>query len=63
MTTSELSQFIGQEGRYKTGSMTVNVRIIDTRKHWDRIDCLIQPVAGEGQQWVALTSLQLKAGS
>ena len=44
---------------YKTSGMTIPVKILDCRKIWGRVDCLITPVGGAGQQWVEKRKLQL----
>ena len=43
---------------YQVGGMTIPVTILDCRKIWGRVDCLITPVGGAGQQWVEKRKLQ-----
>ncbi len=37
--------------------LKVEVKIINIRKVWNRIDCLVTPISGNGEQWVALERL------
>jgi len=37
--------------------LTVLVRILERRRAFGRVDCLVTPVSGEGEIWVAETSL------
>lgn len=60
MTGKELSAAIGKEGRWTIHGVRVNVRIIDTRQVWHRTDYLIQPIDGEGQDWVSSDTVHVR---
>ena len=56
MTIRELLQRVGRTGL--TGKMQfhaihIHVRIVDCREAFGRTDYLIEPLAGDGQQWVS----------
>ena len=53
MTTRELSALIGKEGLLSIHPIRVAVRVLDSRVVYSRVDCLITPIAGNGQQWVS----------
>lgn len=57
MTAANLAIFVGCTGTYRSGDLRVAVRIVDARKVWDRVDYLITPTAGSGQQWVSAASV------
>lgn len=60
-TASSMMQVVGMRARLPligSDQMLVDVKIIDARKCWDRLDYLVCPVAGSGQRWVAATSLR-----
>ena len=59
MTTRELAKYIGRKGQLyiEDGSISCPVEVIDSRKCWDRIDALVQPVGGSGTKWVEATRI------
>jgi hypothetical protein len=52
MTTIGLSHYIGLVASWRTGSLSVAVRIVDCKRSYGRVRYLITPVAGTGQQWI-----------
>ena len=52
-----ISALIGLSGAVQVGGMLVAVKVMDARQCYGRTDCLVRPVAGEGEQWVRLDSL------
>jgi hypothetical protein len=42
-------------GRLRIEQLQVIVQILDARKVWDRVDYLIRPIQGTGEQWVCST--------
>jgi hypothetical protein len=62
MTAANLAVFVGCTGTWRPepgwkSNLTVRVNILDARKVWNRVDYLITPVAGTGQQWVSATTV------
>jgi hypothetical protein len=57
MTGKELAALIGREGLLFIHPIRVAVRVLDSRVVYSRVDCLITPIAGNGQQWVSLDRL------
>lgn len=52
-TATDLAVFVGAQGDLLQGEMRIRVRIVNARKVWSRVDYLVTPVAGSGEQWVA----------
>ncbi len=59
MTTKDLAGLIGKEALWKIHPMQVGVKILDARSVWSRVDCLIEPIIGNGQQWVSFEKLEI----
>lgn len=43
---------------YITGKLQIHVKIKDIRKMWGRVDYLIEPLQGNGMQWVEEHSIK-----
>lgn len=41
----------------KSGPLHIQVRVLDCRAVFGRVDVLVSPIAGTGEQWVNLNSL------
>ena len=63
MTHADALALVGSGAYYQAKGMKVEVRIWEVRSAFGRIDALITPVAGSGQAWVDVTSLELKETS
>ncbi len=59
MTTKELSAPIGKEALLKVYPLQFGVKILDTRLVFSRVDCLVAPIIGNGEQWVSLERLEV----
>jgi hypothetical protein len=57
-TARQLCVLVGRRALLKTGPLRVLVHVLDARQCWDRVDCLVSPVAGDGQQWVSVDRLE-----
>ncbi len=54
MTSEELATYVGKVGLLNIGdSFAVDVKSLDARESFGRLDILIEPVAGVGLKWVA----------
>ncbi|MEN6367732.1 MAG: hypothetical protein ABFC88_13050 [Thermoguttaceae bacterium] len=53
MSIKELAALIGKEGLLSVNPIQVAVRVLDARVVYSRVDCLVTPLAGKGQQWVS----------
>lgn len=54
MSIMEMASLVGKTGKLKVDSFLIPVLISDIRKVWQRIDVLVSPVNGSGEQWVSL---------
>jgi len=43
---------------YVCNELSFSVRILDTKRHFGREDCLVTPVAGSGERWITKRNLQ-----
>ncbi len=59
MTTKELAALIGKEALLTCHPLQFGVKILDTRVVFSRVDCLVKPIIGNGNQWVSLERLQV----
>jgi hypothetical protein len=61
MTAQEMNQVLNKYADrgalLECGALRVAVEVLDVRRVFARIDVLVKPAAGEGQQWVALDRL------
>lgn len=53
MTAKDLAQSIGRRGTLTVDSLTLTVDIRDARQVFGRVDYLVTPVDGGGEQWVS----------
>jgi len=49
----------GRLGHYRINGLLIEVRVLDARKVWGRIDLLIEPTNGIGTIWVARTQVEM----
>ena len=54
----ELNKLQGQPRSMVTGGLKIEVRIVDARSNFGRIDVLVTPKSGSGEAWVQLDSLE-----
>lgn len=59
MTTLDLIKFRGKQGFLGLGKLDVPITVVDSRQAFGRIDLLVQPVNGRGQQWVSADKVVL----
>ena len=57
MTTATLQQHIGATYRWAFRGLSFDVRCVDARVSYGKVQLFIVPVSGSGQCWVDLTSL------
>lgn len=55
----EMMKFIGKEVSYNIHGLTVQVKVIDIRQAYGRIDYRITPINGKGNIWVSSSTLSL----
>lgn len=53
MAAAELIRNVGKVGLLTVDGLQIEVLIQDARQVWDRLDYLVTPVRGTGQQWVS----------
>ena len=56
-TASDLSALIGRPALLECGALHVLVTVRDARQVFHRVDCLVEPQAGTGRQWVSVERL------
>ena len=54
----ELMKQVGQEKFYSIDGLKVLVEIVDIKKVYGNVLCLIVPIAGNGQKWTRLDNLK-----
>ena len=62
-TTRELNPLHDRQALLSVDSLRVLVNVLDTRQVFARVDCLVSPVNGAGQQWVSVDRLSQPQGS
>lgn len=50
--TKQINKYIGSTGRIKAGSLSVDVTVLDVKNTYGRNRFLVEPVSGQGKQWV-----------
>ena len=53
MTVAELAKNLNKTANLSIEHLTIGVTIIDARESFGRLDYLVSPTAGLGQQWVS----------
>lgn len=51
MTAKESAALVGKKAVMTHGTIKINVRILDLKEHFGRVDYLVTPLSGSGQQW------------
>ena len=60
-SVQSISQVVqGKLASYAVGSLVIPVQILDARKVWGRVDCLITPIGGHGEQWVEASKINMR---
>lgn len=63
MTAREAKQLLGSTGSLATlDGLTVDVKILDVREVYGRVDFLVTPVAGSGQVWKQAGNVKVSKG-
>ncbi len=57
LTTKQLDRLHDRRALLSIGPLRVLVDILDSRQVFARVDCLVSPVNGTGQQWVSVDRL------
>ena len=52
MTAAEMSKYIGQTLTVACKGMAVDVKVIDARTRFGRVDLKVEPVSGAGTAWI-----------
>jgi hypothetical protein len=52
-TAATMLPALGSIAMVRFESLHVMCRVLDARRVWDRVDLLVKPTAGDGQQWVS----------
>lgn len=65
MSAKELAAYIGREGRAllrasnRGDALRVDVRVLDAKTAFGRIDLLVEPLAGAGKAWMSADAVTL----
>ncbi len=62
-TTKQLDPLHGRQALLAVDSLRVLVNVLDSRQVFARVDCLVSPVNGQGEQWVSVDRLSQPQGS
>jgi hypothetical protein len=50
---TELAGYVGKTCSWRAAlNVTVQVRVVDVRRAFGRLDLLVEPIAGSGQLWI-----------
>lgn len=61
MNAAEMMGYMGKVAIYPVKDMAFHVRILNVKAApYGRVDVLISPIEGDGEQWVAITSVKVK---
>jgi hypothetical protein len=60
MKTSEIKNLYDKLAIWTSGELKFEVRIMDSKQAFGRVDVLISPVAGVGEQWVSLEKVTIE---
>ena len=52
--------FLNRRGFYRIHLMDFPVTVLDVRRVWNRIDLLIEPIAGKGKSWVDAQTVDIQ---
>lgn len=60
MTLTELQRYLNTTATIPNvlPGMSITVRIVNVRQSFGRIDAQVEPIAGAGSAWVAITRLE-----
>lgn len=62
MISAELATYVGREGLLSYGgSIAIEVKSLDAREVYGRLDIYVEPVAGTGKAWVAESRIAWQA--
>ena len=56
-TVRELTPAIGARVSVRFESLTIACTVLDAKNTWNKVRILVQPVAGQGEQWIELGRL------
>lgn len=62
LITEASGKFPGGEGYVTFDKLSVLVRVVDSRKVFGRIDVLVTPVNGYGEQWISMDRVEKRNG-
>lgn len=54
LNVAKLSQALGTRVLVRFGNVSVWAVVRDVRKAWSRVDLLVSPESGEGEEWVSM---------
>ena len=54
-TVTQLLPAVGALVAVRMEDLTIHCRVLDVKRSWDRIRLQVQPLAGDGLQWVDLS--------
>lgn len=58
MNVRKMNEAIGQTVLVSGFCGGVYCTVVDVRKVWNRVDLLVRPVAGHGEQWVSMDRVE-----
>lgn len=55
-----LAEYLDRRGSVHWRGLNISVKITDVRQRFDKIDVLVEPISGSGEQWVMAESVRLE---
>lgn len=48
-----IDEYVGKKAQYETtDGLTIQIKVVNVKTHFGRIDLCVTPVHGEGERWV-----------
>lgn len=60
-TALHFAEYVGAVGFLSIEKLSIKVTVIDARECWGRVDLLVAPYGGGGQQWVSLERVNFES--
>ncbi len=58
-TAKQMIVAVGQPVQLRSGDLWIDCTVVDVKNSWGKNRLLVCPVAGQGEQWVEMSSVRL----
>ena len=62
-TVNQLLPAIGALVAVRMEDLTINCRVLDAKRSWDRVRLQVEPLTGSGSQWIDLSRVSARLDS